>query len=211
MRHDEGRHPEIGFELHWLVRFDDASHDVLVLDEQAPRPVRAEVLPHAAGAVHGHPSSRHGFLAEIHQPCVVTDVGVRQKNAVERAAVAQAVGLRRKIRCGIEEIRAVQRSIDETDRRHLFRLPSSGTHLHASRLLARQLWNAGVLRNAKDHERPAFRILMKGALAAQHGSRQNQDDRGGTEPALGSTGHRLRSHPRHALRTSQLAGPAERL
>ena len=143
-------------------------------DEQAPRPVGAQVVGHAAGAVHGQAVRGQHLLAQEHQPRVVADVPVRQEDPVRRRAAGQGVELGRHVGGRVEQVGAPARPVDEPEARHLLRRPPAGADVGAEVAVAPQVRDAAVLGDAEHRQRPA----RVGVLHRPRRDRRRDQERG---------------------------------
>ena len=156
-------------------------------DQQAPRPVGAQVVGHAAGAEHGHRVRGQDLLAQEHQAGVVADVPVRQEDAVRRRAADQGVELGRHVGGCVEEVGAPARPVDEPEAGHLLPRPPSRAGIGAEVAVASQVRDASVLGDAQHRQRPARVGILHRPRPDRRGdherSRQGQESEAQTPDA----------------------------
>ena len=136
------------------IELDRPPLDVAERDELTPRPVGVEELEHLVGGVDRHRTRVDRLAPEIHQPGVMPDVRVREEDAVGWPAAGERVNLRVEVRRRVEEKRAAARAIDQAEARDALARRLPGADRHAQRLLAVELRDARVLRDAEDDDLP---------------------------------------------------------
>ena len=144
-------------------------------------PLRVEKLEHPPGRVDGDRTRANRLPPEIHQSGVVADVSVGEKDAVGRPSAGQGMDLRVEIGRRVEQIGPAADAIDHPHARHPLCAPLAASDGHAERLLAVEMGNARVLRDAKHDQTPIGRLR-------EWLQRKQRDDGDGRRDSSGAAG-----------------------
>src|SRR5262245_22477818 len=99
----------------------------------------------------------------------MTDVAVGQEHARRHAPAVQSAELRHHVRCRVEKVRQTKLAIDKAETGYALRFAFAFSDVFARRLLAAELRNAAILRDAEDDEFPSGRgRSLTGKAAAQN-------------------------------------------